>query len=309
VNEGRGRRNNVQLPERFRDFVDSSLVDLDEDPPPRHVTESVVPPSLPSLVSVNQAAQGVYGVIRTSPVNAFGLYKQYQAPEEHPYDPEVSAPASHTHHPEQATVGEPDATSSQSAFHPFPNKNAFLLGEWRASDGNGKGRAGFSRLLEIITSPDWCSDDVLGVSWVKIDDALAKPIRRDDLDDEWVDESAWKTSAVTINVPFNTKCATPGPYPYEVQFRHRPIVPMLREKLMNLKHTDGFQFLPYQLRWRPGEGKADVGVHGELYTSPAFLNAFRDLQVRAVSPPYQTRSWISLRTRPLKKVATSRGTL
>jgi hypothetical protein len=278
VQEGRGKRAAAQLPERYRDFVDSSLVDLDEEPRPLDTMGSAVPSSPPNPLSSRVAEEGRFGVIKT-PVSMFGLYKQYQAPEECPYDPEKEAPAHHSNITGQDLGGDSENTSHQSPFYPFPNKNAFLLGEWRAGDGNGKGRADFAKLVEIITSPDWCSDDIRGINWAKIDTFLAIPIRRDDMDDDWVEEAAWRTSTVTINVPFNTRCATPGPHPYEVQFRHRPIVPMIREKLMNLKHEDGFHFLPYQLRWHPGEGKADVGVHGELYTSSAFLDAFRDLQV------------------------------
>jgi hypothetical protein len=278
--QGRGKRTAAQLPERYRDFVDSSLIDLDEEPDPLHTMGSVAPPSS-SNPHTRNSAEGLFETVRTTPVDLFGLYKRYQAPEEFPYDPDTMpiTPAPQPDHPGQDAGGASGSVSHQSPFYPFPNKNAFLLGEWRAGDGNGKGRAEFSRLTEIITSPDWCSDDVRGINWATIDKTLAQPIRHDDLDDDWVEEASWKTSTVTINVPFNTSCATPGPQPYEVQFRHRPIVPMITEKLLNLKHEDGFHFLPYQLRWHPGEGKADVGVHGELYTSSAFFDAFRNLQV------------------------------
>jgi hypothetical protein len=304
--EGRGKRKTANVPPaRFRDFVDSSLPELDQE---LDEYPSYSPTTAPGPSSTYEAPHdSVLPVtVKTTPTNQYGLYKRYQAPEEHPYEPEAS-PSSQRN----LFDAQPESPESpqQANFDPFPNRNAFLLGEWRASDGNGKGRADFARLLEIISSPDWRPEDVRGVNWVKIDNILAEPICRDDLDAEWIEESAWRTSTVTINVPFNTTCLKPGPHPYEVQFRHRPIIPMIREKLMNLNHQDNFHFLPYELRWLPGAGKADVGVHGELYTSPAFLQAFQDLQVCLMRRVIPSVVLIGFRIHPPKKVAIFRDIL
>lgn len=272
---GRGKRSKTSRPPlRYQDYVDPSLIEL-EDGDPIEIDEPSE--ALPTTDSNGHPLppHGFRQPAQTSLRDEFGLYKRYRTPEDHPYDPDATLHA-RCSHPDTSSLDPPPHTDN---YYPFPNRNAFLLGEWRASDGNGKGRADFARLLEIISSPDWQAADVRGVNWAKIDNTLSEPILNDDLDNNWADESGWKTSTATISVPFTNACAKPGPHPYEVEFRHRPIVPMVREKLMNLTHSDTFHFLPYELRWHPGKTKADVKVHGELYTSDAFLKAFQDLQV------------------------------
>jgi hypothetical protein len=244
-----------------------------------------LPPSTRTALAVEpdeaneQSRLGLYRLVKTTAPSEFGLYKRFQSPEEQPYDPDAAIKPKDFC---DFTPAMEDASKPEN-FHPFPNRNAFLLGEWRSSDGDGKSREGFARLLDIISSETWDPKDVQGLNWKKIDSALAGPTVLDDGDESWADESSWKTSTVTINVPFNTKCETPGPHPFQVQFRHRPIIPMIRDKLMNQRPSDQFHFLPFETRWCPGEGKDDVKVYGELYSSPAFLQAFNALQVFLLS--------------------------
>jgi hypothetical protein len=279
---GRGMRekSSRHLLEKYQDFVPGQTRFI-LNPASSETSSSPVPmlskpPSRP--MGTTSHLFEIFQQTRSTQKNEFGLYKRCRAPEEHPYDPEAHFS------PKDFCEGTAYTghLSDQDMYYPFPNRNAFLLGEWRASDENGKGRTGFARLLEIIGSPDWNPADICGVNWARIDDALIEApnqIQSDDNDENWADESNWRTSAVSISVPFNDKCSSPGPIPYEVQFRHRPIIPLIRDKLMNLKPDDHFHFLPYELRWHPGEGKPDINVYGEMYTSSAFLQAFQELQV------------------------------
>ncbi|KAH6896318.1 hypothetical protein BKA70DRAFT_1438538 [Coprinopsis sp. MPI-PUGE-AT-0042] len=260
--EGRGKhvKSSRHLLVRYRDFLpgrttlalDPSLAKLSENPSPPIPDLCTAAPPLPSPEV--SAQHTIFQAVHITEKNEFGLYKRFQTPEPHPYDPEASLNLQSFCNPPPRE----DDPFHPDNYYPFPNRNAFLLGEWRASDDNGKGRAGFAKLLQIIGSPDWNPTDVCGIDWAKIDNALASSVTEVDVDDAWVDESAWRTSTVSINVPFNEKCSAPGPFPYEVQFRHRPIIPMMRDRIMNLRPEDQFHFLPHELRWNPAKGKVDI---------------------------------------------------
>ena len=77
--------------------------------------------------------------------------------------------------------------------------------------------------------------------------------------------------------------ADDGPQQYIVgDFYHRSVVEVVKEKLSNMADTDHFHYEPYELMWQPGNSSKPISIHGELYTSPAFLDAHNSLQN---SPP------------------------
>jgi hypothetical protein len=62
-------------------------------------------------------------------------------------------------------LAAPDATpfqpqSTENDFHPYPNKNSFLLGNWYWNGGIQKLQESFHKLLSIIGNPDFRTDDV-----------------------------------------------------------------------------------------------------------------------------------------------------
>ncbi|KAG2021050.1 hypothetical protein CC2G_006316 [Coprinopsis cinerea AmutBmut pab1-1] len=98
--------------------------------------------------------------------------------------------------------------------------------------------------------------------------------------EEWVDDdgTAWVTGEVTIDVPLRSKHTKRGSIPYTINdFTYRPLMSVIRDKLSDAKHGEHFHYVPYELRWQPGEGKENVQVHGELYTSAAFLDEYGKL--------------------------------
>lgn len=46
----------------------------------------------------------------------------------------------------------------------------------------------------------------------------------------------------------------------------------------NAHDDEHFHYEPYQLRWRPPHLPNEVNIQGELYTSPVFMDAHRELQ-------------------------------
>lgn len=53
---------------------------------------------------------------------------------------------------------------------------------------------------------------------------------------------------------------------------------MICEKLSKPEDIRHFHYEPFELLWKPGITSTNVRVSGELYTSPAFLDAHRKLQ-------------------------------
>ena len=114
--ERRGRRENRQLPLRYRDILPNPPAAL--PPPPLLPTpEAALPPLL-----ANSPPRGVL----KSPRNKFGLFRQYYAT----HFPE--------HDPDEHTTSD-DLLDSSSAnladmIHPYPNLSSFLLTIYDAGD-------------------------------------------------------------------------------------------------------------------------------------------------------------------------------
>jgi hypothetical protein len=69
----------------------------------------------------------------------------------------------------------------------------------------------------------------------------------------------------------------PGPKEFEAgTLHHRKLASVIREKIT--RQSDYLHFEPYELFWQPTEAAGPVKVHGELYTSDAFIEAHSKLQ-------------------------------
>jgi len=166
-------------------------------------------------------------------------------------------------------------------FYPFPNKNSFLLDNWYWNQGVQKSRNSLCDLLSVVGSPEFRPDDVRHTHWGKIDGILG----RNDFDEdgeagEWMDEDAgWMRTPLHISVPFNSQTIEPGPQDYLAGYLyHRSLVSVVREKLANTRDDEQFHYEPYELFWQPTETSPHIRVHGELYTSPEFIEAHRAIQ-------------------------------
>jgi hypothetical protein len=206
--------------------------------------------------------------------NSFGLFRRYHAENFPCHDPEGEADIS-------SLSNIVDAASSQTntipSFGPYPNKSSFQLGEWYWNHGVRKSQEDFKGLLSIIGDDDFRPAEVRAANWAKINDHLAV----NDLDDEeWIDEDAgWSSSSVPIQVPFHRFTDHPGTRDYMVaNFHHRSLVSVIRDKIKNQSDHPHFHYEPYQLIWQPTDDREEVHIHGELYTSPSFIDAHNDLQ-------------------------------
>jgi hypothetical protein len=221
--------------------------------------------------------------------NAFGLRRQYHAYELPSHDPEDDVSLRDlSNAPTPIDPPEDPPETAGATFYPYPNHSSFRLGDWYWNGGAQKSQASFKDLVDIVSDPDFRTADIRAAKWGQINSRLAN----DNDDTEWLDDAdaGWTRTPITIAVPFQDRRGEPsdsrdGPRDYAVgDFYHRSLVSIIREKLSNPAEDRLFHYEPYELSWQPGNASHPVRTYGELYTSPAFVDAHRQLQDSPAEP-------------------------
>lgn len=236
--------------------------------------------------------------------NGFGLFKTYWTLEKKLHDPDLFLSPSDFDNETQPDEGQEPQERTPAAvknpYHPFPNHSSFKLGQWFWSEGEGKSRQSFQQLIDIIGSEDFVAADIRKTNWKKINSALAISEFDDDIpvdDTEWTDAGvSWKTATVSVEIPFNSTSKEPGPKHFFLSgFQHRPLVSVIRAKLEDKLAREYFHIVPYELWWNGRKSGQKIRVHGDLYHSDAFLEAYRQVQVGSeqVFKPFWTPSSVS----------------
>ena len=283
----RGRREHRQLPKRYRDVLPEPPAAL---PPASALTAAqigtvtsppiIAEPALPQALSESPVLSPVRNILKSA-CNGFGLFRQYHATSFPDHDPNENM--------DDLIDSSPD-THLVETYHPYPNHSSFLLGEWYWNDGVQKSQSNFQNLLKIVGHPEFRPEDVAGLNWQSIDAQLSGDRRVESLDDEgsWQDEGVdgdWVETPIKIKVPFHKRMLHPGEKVFDAgNLHHRKLVSVIREKITRSSTHPHLHFEPYGLYWQPKESSEPVRVHGELYTSEAFIEAHHDLQ-RATREP------------------------
>lgn len=282
-------RRNAMGPKRYQDDLPEASASL----PPTSLEQASNSSVVVSSVETNDLPFINHRKVLKSPRNIFGLFRQYFATEFPSHDPEAElTPHDFSDMAEDRNIPELlptlNATSTMEAYGPYPNGSSFALGEWFWNTSVQKSKEDFRHLVNIITDPAFRTEDVRETQWDKINRELGDS--SSELD--WVDEpdAGWVRTPVTIRVPFAYKINKRDrnrPDPVKPQdfvieeFYHRSIVDILKERLSS-PDAQHFHMEPYELHWQPGGSPGPIRVQGELYTSPAFINAHNTLQE---SPP------------------------
>lgn len=307
----RGRRLNRQLPQRFRDILPERPLPF---PPIDAVTRPEASAGPESRLSVATPVQSTLstGSYSTPPnghllvpqehravlatqINSFGLFRIYDEgsapindPEDRSGDDPISVPDSGV----ESRTCQP--SNPGNPFHPYPNENSWLIGDWYWNYGVQKSKRGFEGLIKIIGSVDFHSEDLRHTNWIGIDrelghldvhastshDALLNHSVDSDLQQNWLPEDdGWMRRTITISVPFPRRSLHPGPKDYTISdFYRRSLLSIIRDKLSDPVRCRSFRFEPYRLRWKRSSAADDIGVYGELFHSEAFVRAHRELQ-------------------------------
>ncbi len=273
------RRLNRQLPARFRDDLPQPLPSLPPTvihQPPASVNVQCPPAHSEQTAQSHFAARVGSHISRmfTTSRNIFGLSRRFYGKEMPLDDPEAQLNLS------DLSVCENPLPLPSQAFYPFPNRNAFKLGDWFWNGGGQKSLRGFHELMNIIGDSEFNVEDVREINWGKVNGLLAA-----DEEGEWVDQDAgWVRTPVTISVPYQPRrgqLSDPqgGPRNYVVDnFYHRSLVDIIKHKISGLNERHFFHTEPHEVHWQPPHFETPIRVQGELYTSPSFIDAHQEVQ-------------------------------
>jgi hypothetical protein len=284
--ERRPRRINRRLPARFRDIL--------PQPPP--IIELALPPTadLSPTSETSEPLSRALHFFRTLP-SVFGLSRRYYSDRLPTHDPEElttleNLTLTHSESDQDSSTPAPVTHNSSietpDAFHPYPNKSSFLLGDWFWNGGIQKSHKSFKELLRIISDSEFRSEDIRATRWNLINNRLGSSADDAEAHDDVTFEGAgWKKTAINIKIPIHKRAENPGIHDYlTADLYHRPLVSVIQEKLANEKHDELFHYQPYELLWNRGGSERSIRVHGELYNSEAFIQAHREVQESPAEP-------------------------
>ena len=277
----RARRANQRLPKRFQDMLPEPPLPL----PPQGVEvpfDVGLPDSRPSTTvtsaSTNQsssqadpAAQSARipskpRAVLTTQRNSFGLFRVYD---------EDSVPS--INDPEDQSGADPLPTevcmsqpfpSTMNPFYPYPNESSWRLGDWYWNQGVQKSKDSFKKLVEIITSSDFRSEDLHHINWVAIDCQLGSlsAVHHSsqtgtivaNLEECQAEDGWWMRKNITISIPF-PRCSLIS------NFYCWPLLSIIHKALSDPVRCKSFHFEPYSLRWNRSCKDNDIGIYGELF--------------------------------------------
>ena len=222
-------------------------------------------------------------MFKTQP-NKFGLFRVFRSeglPSHDPDEQSTNAQSFLSQLPFTVDFSIPPTVTSvpDNPFHPYPNESSFRLGDWYWNHGPQKSHESFKLLLDTIGDSEYNPDDVRNTNWKAINKELGSS------SGDRQEASGWSRSPITISVPFHCRMPNLGPCDYTVpDFHHRRLVSIIRKKLSDPHHHSIYHYEPYEFRWHPPNKARDVRVHGELYTSDAFIKAQEQLLASSHEP-------------------------
>ena len=183
---------------------------------------------------------------------------------------------------------------------PYPNLSSFLFDHQFWTSSGSKSRNDRNALRDVIVHEDFNPADLKGVNF----EAIEKDLRQ-------TGGSGWRETSLTIRVPKGIKLTkaskrnaateksqrqrgepstvmlerpVPGAPITIRDFQHRRICDIIRETFASDPAAHSFHYHPHELRWRPPGSDSDERVHGELYTSQAWLNEDAKVQSLTLDP-------------------------
>jgi hypothetical protein len=236
-----------------------------------------------------------------SPKNRFGLFRRYYGRSFPRHDPDSicsadkfvdpegtedsSIDASSTGSqdpPSQKNISKQDTTSENTtavSFNPLPDAATYEISRLWYLDGAMRSQDGLVKLMKIVTDDAFDKEVARSVNWKTIGNRLAASMGEDSGDTP-SSSTGWKCSPVPIQIPYHRRMSQPGTETYTLKpgFWHRNLVSVIKEKVQDPDHFENFVTEPYELYFQPDESSGPQRVHGELYTSDAFLKEHQRIQ-------------------------------
>lgn len=203
----------------------------------------------------------------------------------------VSLPAAPVTAPMDSMSGTLPTTITpprSSKLAPYPNFSAFQLhGEYYWNGNLQKSKGDFKYLVNTILAKDFKVEELRDINWELIDRQL---VQEDDNNPEYEDirpleadgaHLGWQHTEFSINVPNPRRNKQPGVHSFPVgKLSHRSLIDVMTDCLTNERkqRQSTFNYVPYELRFQAKPGGESIQTFGELYTSPAWLEAHAELQ-------------------------------
>jgi hypothetical protein len=166
--------------------------------------------------------------------NKFGLFCQYCTEEPPSHDPKEHVTLDDLR--EAPVDEEVQLDVSGQDYYPYPNRNAFRLGDWYWNGGAQKSQASFKELVDIVGDPTFRPDDIRNARWDHVHHVLA------DEEGWFEDDAGWEKTPVSISIPFQARrnaSTEGGPKEYVIgDLYHHNIVSVVREKLSSPANDD-----------------------------------------------------------------------
>jgi Plavaka transposase len=187
--------------------------------------------------------------------------------------------------PEESPPPEsPSSTTQPIELGPFPNLSAFWFADWWWNSGNEKSSHELRKLLTLVNTQGFSLTDAFSTNWnatMMSFDADERSSSSSSDETSWFNDADWILTPVTIPVSFHRLMKNPGTrYQTVGNMRHRRLISVIEEKICNVE-PGHFHYQPYELFWSPptnDDTQFDFRVQGELYNSPAFVEAHQKLQ-------------------------------
>lgn len=163
------------------------------------------------------------------------------------------------------------------AIHPYPNFSAWLLGRHHWSTDRKSEADRRALIHDVLLHKLFNAEELRGVNFDTLDDQLSKL----DVDDPSLFLGrGWKRSPVRFEVPHGNKTAPPSRDACTFESAgvlHRSIPDLVCEEFAK-PAAQAFHFTPFEETWVRGNGQPRERMHGELFSSPAFIAAHEELQ-------------------------------
>jgi Plavaka transposase len=252
-----------KLPQKLRDL-------LPEPPVP------TPPPSIPDPQPVRRVLLIVRDRLVTA-ANSFGIWRDY--PRRPTTDPDafllLKDLSNHcmdaSQPPKPSNQSTPPADSDRPFYWPFPNPTIWRVMSWLNNGKTAKSEAEVTDFIHnAVLSGDFNKDDLVGFNAHRENQRLDKTVSKASL------QAQFSESSVDILVPSGDTTIPPNIFTVP-GFLHRKLTSVIRDAFHDpLAHL--LHYSPFKLFRRNPVTKEEERLHGELYTSDAFLDEHEKLQ-------------------------------